>query len=138
MEALNENAEEDAEGRVVLVLLRELGHSRQRGMPDLPQPEARVTRMPKMKALPSNVNTERQALLERYLHAWLTSHALTLGDLTKAGVRDALFKTLSGDLGAILGRSAEVIAGHLGVHVMKIGTDLLQRASKLLGLGGRK
>lgn len=90
-----------------------------------------------MHALPGNSSAERQVHLERYLHAWLTSHALTVRDLARASVRERLFKTLSGDVGAIIGKSADVIAGQIGMGAMKAGADLLQRGvNKLLGWGG--
>lgn len=87
-----------------------------------------------MRALPGHVNTERQDLLRRYLHAWLSSHALTLGDLTRADVRKALLDTLAKDFGAILDQSAAIIAGQIGMGVMKLGVEMLQRgAAKLIG-----
>jgi hypothetical protein len=85
-----------------------------------------------MKALPCHIHAERQAMLERYLHAWLTSHALALSDLGKAKVREDLLRTLSGDLGAILGRKAEVLAGLVGVEVMQLGADLLIKGAMWL------
>lgn len=89
-----------------------------------------------MRALSGNSDAERQVHLERYLHAWLRAHALTLRDLADQGVRDRLLRALSSDVGAILGRSANLIAGQIGLGAMKLGADLLQKgAAKLLGLG---
>lgn len=89
-----------------------------------------------LKSLPGNAGAERQVHLERYLHAWLTTHALALSDLTRSDVRDRLLKTLSADLGAILGKSVETIAMHIGAGAMKAAAAGLQRGvSKLLSLG---
>jgi len=40
---------------------------------------------------------------------------------------------LSGDLGAILGRRADVLGGLLGMHFMRVGTGLLQKGADWLG-----
>lgn len=92
-----------------------------------------------IRSLPGNYDAERRVHLERYLQSWLTGHALSLSDLTKAEVRDRLLKTLSADFGTILGRSAEVIAGQIGLGVMKFGADWIQKgAAKLLGVGEKR
>ena len=62
------------------------------------------------KILPGNSAAERRVHLERYVQAWLTSQAMTLDDLADQGVRDRLFKTLSGDLIPIIGRGVTSIA----------------------------
>lgn len=71
-----------------------------------------------LKALPGHVNTERRVLLERYMHAWLTSHALTVGDLARADVRKALLKTLSEDLKDFARQRAGAVAMNLGAELM--------------------
>lgn len=93
--------------------------------------------MSNVRALPGNYDAERRIHLERYLQSWLTGHALKLSDLARADVRDRLLKTLSADFGSILGRSAEIIAGQIGLGVMKAATGAIQKgAARLLGLGG--
>jgi len=89
------------------------------------------------QALPGNVGAERQVHLERYLHAWLRGHALTLSDLADPGVRERLLQTLSADLGAILGKGVSVIAAQVGMGAMQLGARALQKGvQKLLDWGG--
>lgn len=89
------------------------------------------------KSLPGNAAAERRVHLERYLEAWLRTHAFMLSDLADAIVRDRLLKTLSMDLGSILGKGADAIAMQIGAGVMKLGSNLVQQGvSKLIGWGG--
>ena len=89
------------------------------------------------KTLPGNTAAERRVHLERYIQAWLCTHALMLSDLADANVRDRLLKTLSADLGSLLGRGADAIAMQVGMGVVKLGTNILQRGvTKLLDWGG--
>lgn len=90
-----------------------------------------------MKTLPGNAAAERRVHLERYIHAWLCGHAMMLSDLAQPEVRDRLLKTLSADLGSLLGKGADAIAMQIGMGVMKVGTNLLQKGvTKLLDWGG--
>ena len=88
------------------------------------------------RTLTGNSDHERRIHLERYLEIWLRSHALTIGDLAKESVRTRLLGTLSADLGTILGKSVDAVAGYIGMRVMRAGSEALQKGvSKLLDWG---